>query len=129
MLVPSGTLSELTENTEVYSLPTTPAWFKGLINLRGALVPVFDLKGLFGTDDQNGDKPNLLVLNAGAEAVGVFIDGLPVTVDTSKRLPQAPPLPAILRDHSQAVYVRGHEIWVEFDFEGLFQAVGRRIAF
>ena len=42
LLVPAGMLSELVDDTEVYPLPTTPAWFHGLINLRGGLVPVFD---------------------------------------------------------------------------------------
>jgi twitching motility protein PilI len=129
LLVPPGMLSELVDDTEVYPLPTTPDWFHGLINLRGGLVPVFNLKKLLRVEDQGEDKPNLLVLNGGVAAVGVLIDGLPLTLDISKRLQQSPPLPAILREHSQAVYMREQEIWVEFDFDGFFRAAGNRIAF
>ena len=121
LLVPPGMLSELVDDTDVYPLPTTPDWFHGLINLRGGLVPVFDLKKLFRVEEQGGDKTNLLVLNAGAAAVGVLIDGLPLTLDISKRLQQPPPLPPILRENSHAVYVRGKEIWVELDFDGFFR--------
>ena len=128
LLVPAGMLSELVDDTEVYPLPTTPDWFHGLINLRGGLVPVFDLKRLFRVEHRGEDKPNLLVLSAGAAAVGVLIDGLPLTLDIGKRLQQSPPLPAILREHSQAVYVRDQAIWVEFDFDGFFRAAGSRIA-
>ena len=128
LLVPAGMLSELVEETEVYPLPTAPVWFPGLINLRGGLVPVFDLKKLFNMEDSVGEKPNLLVLNAEAEAVSVLIDGLPLTLDTSRHVEQSPPLPEILREHSQAVYAREQEIWVDFDFDGLFRAVGSRIA-
>ena len=128
LLVPVGMLSELVDDTEVYPLPTTPGWFRGLINLRGGLVPVFDLKRLFDMDKQGGDKPNLLVLNAGAGAVGVLIDGLPLTLDIGQRVPQTPPLPAILREHNHAVYVREQDIWVDFDFDGFFRAAGNRIA-
>lgn len=131
LLVPAGMISELVEELEIYPLPTTPVWFPGLINLRGGLVPVFDLKKLFNPDAPDapsGEKPNLLVLDAGTDAVGVFIDGLPVTLDTGERVRQTPPLPEILRTHSQAVYMRERDIWVDFDFGGFFRAAGSRIA-
>ena len=128
LLVPAGMISELVEELEIYPLPTTPVWFPGLINLRGCLVPVFDLKKLFDLEDPGGEKPNLLVLDAGVDAVGVFIDGLPLTLDTGKRVKQTPPLPEILRTHSQAVYMRESNLWVDFDFDGFFRAVGSRIA-
>lgn len=128
LLVPAGMLSELVDDTEAYPLPTSQTWFHGLINLRGGLVPVFNLKKLFGIQDQGGDKPNVLVLGEGAGAVGVLIDGMPLTIDIGRKLPQSPPLPAILREHSQAVYLQGQDIWVEFDFDGFFRAAGSRIA-
>jgi len=128
LLVPAGMHSELVEETEVYPLPTTPAWLRGLINLRGGLVPVFDLRALFSMEEGGGAAPHLLVLNREARAVGVLIDGLPLSVDTGQRLPQSPPLPALLREHSHAVYVQHQEIWVEFDFDGFFQVVGSRVA-
>ncbi len=128
LLVPAGMISELVEELEIYPLPTTPIWFPGLINLRGGLVPVFDLKKLFNLEDPGGEKPNLLVLDAGAGAVGVFVDGLPLTIDTGERVKQIPPLPEILRTHSQAVYMRERDIWVDFDFDGFFRAAGSRIA-
>lgn len=126
-LVPANMRCELVEETEIYSVPTTPIWFPGLINLRGGLVPVFDLKKLFVMENTGGEKTNLLVLNAEADAVGVLIDGLPRNIETNQRVAQ-PPLPEILRDHSLAVYGQGQEIWVEIDFDGFFLAAGSRIA-
>jgi len=128
LLVPTGMLSELVEETEVYPLPTTPIWLRGLINLRGGLVPVFDLRALFSMGEGSGAAPHLLVLNQGTQAVGVLIGGLPRSVDIGQRLLQFPPLPTILREHCQAVYMQDQEIWVEFDFDGFFRAVGGRVA-
>ena len=127
-LVPAGMLSELVEDIEVYPLPTTPVWFPGLINLRGGLIPVFDLKKLLNIDDPGMEKPQLLVLNAGAEAVGVLIDALPLTLDMSGKEPQSLPLPGILREHCHAVYMQGQDIWVDFDFDGFFRAAADQIA-
>lgn len=127
LLVPPGMLSELVEESEIYPLPTTPSWFRGLINLRGSLVPVFDLKKLFEIQGESTEVTNLVVLNSGEEAVGILIDGLPVTLDATKVPEQSPPLPPVLRKYSQTVYVRDQEIWVEFDFDGFFRAAGNRI--
>lgn len=124
MLVPQGMLSELVEDAKIYPLPTTPHWFRGLINLRGSLVPIFDLKALFDMQDQKVKTTKLLVLNSGEEAVGILIDDLPVTLEAIRRLEQLPKLPSVLREYSQEVYVRDEEVWVEFDFDGFFQAAG-----
>lgn len=128
LLIPLGMLSELVEDAEIYPLPTTPPWFQGLINLRGSLVPVFDLKALFGNVGQKVERTNLLVLNSREEAVGILIDGLPMTLDVAQPNEQLPLLPPVLREYSQAVYVRGEEVWVEFDFDGLFRAAGSQTA-
>lgn len=70
--------SELTELPTVYLLPRAPAWFRGMANLHGTLVPVFDLAGLFGVEHDAAAKPMLLVLGHGDERAGVVIDGLPL---------------------------------------------------
>lgn len=38
---------ELVKGTAIYSVPNTPIWMLGLINLRGSLVPVFNLEKIF----------------------------------------------------------------------------------
>jgi twitching motility protein PilI len=128
LLVPKGMLSELVEEITVYPLPTTPPWFQGLINLRGSLVPVFDLKALFKIYERSSEKNNLLVLNTGEKTVGILIDGLPVTLQAAQSLQQGPLLPPVLRDHHRAVYAKDAEVWVDFDFDGFFQAAGRGVA-
>jgi twitching motility protein PilI len=123
LLVPLGMLSEVVEDVKIYPLPTTPQWFHGLINLRGSLIPVFNLKMLFQMDDKRVETTNLLVLNTGEAAVGLLIDGLPVTLDASESIELFPMLPPALREYSKAVYVQDDEVWVEFDFDGFFGAV------
>ena len=126
LLVPTGMVSELIEESEVYSLPTTPDWFRGLMNLRGSLVPVFDLKILF--EMRTGSiKSRLLVLNERSKAVGVIIDSPPKTVALGQPLPQTPPLPQLLAQYSQGAYVKNQDIWIEFDFDGFFMAVGNQL--
>lgn len=120
-------VSEMIEEFEVYSLPTTPEWFRGLINLRGGLVPIFDLKILFEMRTGMGTKPRLLILNERAKAAGVFIDAPPKSVELGQQLPQTPPLPSLLARHSRGAYVKNQDMWIEFDFNGFFTAVGSQL--
>jgi twitching motility protein PilI len=127
LLVPAGMLSELVEETEVFPVPMAPIWLRGLINLRGSLVPVFDLKAVLGMEGRVGEAPRLLVLGGGGtQAVCVMIDDLPLAVPIAERLPQQPPLPALLGEHSRSVYMWQQGPWVELDLDGLLRAVTDR---
>lgn len=123
LLVPAGMHSELVEDTRIYPLPTAPGWFLGLINLRGTLVPVFDLKVLFRMDITAEQNASLLVLNSDELAVGFLIDALPETLHTTQRLAQVPMLPTVLQEHAQVVYVQDGRVWVELEYDAFFHAV------
>jgi len=69
--------SSLCELPAARRLPNTPAWFIGVANLDGALIPVFDLAHFLGVDASETTKPMLLVLGHGEDAAGIVIDGLP----------------------------------------------------
>lgn len=127
LLVPIGMVSELLDEADIYHLPTTPEWFRGLINLRGGLVPVFDLKMLFEMQTGTGAKQRLLVLNERMRAVGVLTDAPPRSIALGQPLPQTPPLPPLLSQYSRGAYVKNQDIWVEFNFDGFFQAVGNQL--
>ena len=69
--------SMLVDPPPVARLPGAPAWFAGMSNIDGALVPVFDLAELFCVERLAGSKQMLLVLGHGDEQAGVLIDGIP----------------------------------------------------
>ena len=128
-LVGQNTSSEVLERVPVYPLPKAPTGLLGLVNLRGNLVPVFDIKPLLELDDSaTTDKNRLLILGAGDKAVGILIDGLPQPANTSHNLPRLPPLPAILRSHVTKAYVQNPDVWLEFDHSGFFGALSGPMA-
>ena len=59
---------ELMELPRCFELPNASVWFSGLVNLRGNLVPVFDLKSLLGEAGPSGDRQMLLVMSLRLEA-------------------------------------------------------------
>lgn len=129
LLVGQDTVSEVVEQTAVYPLPNTPSWLVGLANLRGNLVPVFDVKQFLELEDGNNQgKRRLLILDRGDKTVGVLIDGLPQTAVTRHVLSRLPPLPATLRTHVAKAYAHDDLIWLEFDHQSFFRALGGHMA-
>ncbi|GMQ95568.1 MAG: hypothetical protein BMS9Abin14_015 [Gammaproteobacteria bacterium] len=121
---------ELIELPRCYSLPTCSAWFSGLVNLRGNLVPVFDLKSLLGGTGPAGGRQMLLVIGTGERAAALIIDGTPdhISIDAGSRIDQPDYVPEVLRDHLQGAYEYAGETWYQANYEGLFESLARRIA-
>jgi twitching motility protein PilI len=127
LLIANDTLSEVVAQAAIYPVPNTPAWVGGLSNLRGNLMPVFDLHLLLDLPTSSQKSARMvLVMDRGEEAVGIFIDGLPRVVDTSRALQQAPPLPAVLRDHVGRAYMENGVPWLEFLHKRFFEGLQER---
>ena len=106
-------------------LPNTPVWLLGLINLRGNLTPIFDIKDFLQLENQDtSEKRRLLILDQAEKAVGILIDGLPHTAMTQHVLTRLPPLPAVLEPYVAKAYAQDAMIWLEFDHQGFFQTLG-----
>lgn len=120
--------SEIVDDVPVRAIPNTPVWLSGLINLRGNLVPVFDLKALFGIAREQSEKRWMLIVDKGDKAIAVPVEGLPRVIDIGQRSAQLPPIPEPLRPHVHASYVDRGDVWLDFDFEGFFNALGGQIA-
>lgn len=64
-----------------YEAPTrfanTPAFIKGVINLRGVIVPIIDMRIKFNLEPVNYDTFTVvIVLNIGQQVVGMVVDGV-----------------------------------------------------
>lgn len=114
--------SELTDLPSVYRLPNSPPWFRGVSNLHGTLVPVFDLGEFFGIDHLGTVKPMLLVLGHGAQAAGIVIDGLPQRLRArfEDRLDHAA-IPTVLSDCVEQAFRIGEDDWLDFRYAPLFE--------
>lgn len=69
--------SELSEIPPLFRLPGAPVGLKGMANMHGNAIPVFDLAVLFGVRSFATKSAKLLVFGSGSSAAGVIIDTLP----------------------------------------------------
>jgi twitching motility protein PilI len=119
---------ELIELPRRYELPNSSEWFSGLVNLRGNLVPVFDLKRLLGGTGPAGGRQMLLVIGSGERAAALIIDGTPdhISLDTDSRVDEPESVPDILRDQLLGAYQYAGETWYETNYQGVFEFLAKR---
>jgi chemotaxis signal transduction protein len=121
--------SELTDLPQVYMLPRAPAWFRGMANLHGTLVPVFDPAELFGIAHDEAAKPMLLVLGHADERAGLMIDGLPLRLrlTTADRIENAAVPPALAGCVSHAYWSDGAD-WMDLQVADLLRTLSEELA-
>jgi purine-binding chemotaxis protein CheW len=73
-------------------LPNSPEFMKGVINLRGVVVPIFDLRKRFGMGNSEPNEKNAVIIVAvDKRIVGILVDAVSDILDaTSNEISQAP---------------------------------------
>lgn len=66
---------EILRPQKVTRIPNTPDFIEGLINLRGKVIPVIDLRKRFGIKSTPGhENERTLLTRVGGEIVGLLVD-------------------------------------------------------
>lgn len=61
----------------VTAIPHSPAWLLGVINLRGAVVPIIDLRIKFNfAKAEYNEFTVVIILNVGSRVIGIVVDGV-----------------------------------------------------
>jgi purine-binding chemotaxis protein CheW len=72
--LPIAMVREIVRVPEITSVPNAPEYIEGVINLRGRIIPVVDLRKRFGTPGAEGDKRNrIVVVELEQRAVGLLV--------------------------------------------------------
>jgi purine-binding chemotaxis protein CheW len=80
---------------EITQVPRTPHYVKGLINLRSTVIPVIDLRALFGLPEgERTDESRIMVLQAGGKTIGIMVDAVSEVLRVKKDA-IAPPPPTV----------------------------------
>ncbi|MBW7566009.1 chemotaxis protein CheW [Chromobacterium subtsugae] len=76
----------------VTRIANAPDFIKGVINLRGSIVPIVDLRLKFGLGDpQYNAFTVVIILNLGKRTVGMVVDGVSDVVQLGQEALRAPP--------------------------------------
>ncbi len=78
-------VQEIKGHTALTPLPNTPPFIKGVMNLRGAIVPVISLRERFSLGARPYDKLAVIIIVAlGARVVGLLVDAVSDVIDLAQ---------------------------------------------
>ncbi|MBE9527744.1 MAG: chemotaxis protein CheW [Proteobacteria bacterium] len=98
-------VQEIIRHMELTRVPKAPEFVDGVINLRGRVIPVLDLRKRFGLSaDENTDDTRIIVVDISDKTVGFKVDA----VSEVLRLPAdtVEPPPSIVTD-VDSEYIKG----------------------
>jgi purine-binding chemotaxis protein CheW len=96
--IPVHKVREIIKMVSIHPIPRAPLFVKGVINLRGLVIPVIDLRRKFGLDELDyGAKACIIILETQKEGVsaliGIVVDSVTEVLNIkNKDIIDAPPL-------------------------------------
>jgi len=85
-------VTEIIGIQKITAVPDMPEFVKGVINLRGKVIPVLDMRRRFSLEDRDYDERTcIVVVNVAEAAVGLVVDTVNEVVDIpEERIEPAP---------------------------------------
>jgi purine-binding chemotaxis protein CheW len=81
---------------EITAVPHTPSYIKGVINLRGRVIPVLDLRIKFGMPSKEYDERTCIIVaevqgQVGTVQIGMLVDSVSEVLNISEEEIEPPP--------------------------------------
>lgn len=90
-------VKEIIEFGQITTVPMMPPYMRGVINLRGAVVPVVDLSRRFGGEASEVGRRTCIVIlevlqeHGGRQVIGVIVDAVNAVLDIAPEAIEPPP--------------------------------------
>ena len=90
--IPISDVLEIIGIQSITELPDIPDYMKGVINLRGKVIPVIDVRLRFGLSERDYDERTcIVVVKIGESTVGLIVDSVAEVQDISDNNIEPPP--------------------------------------
>jgi purine-binding chemotaxis protein CheW len=74
--LPIQQVHEIIRYSEPRSVASRAHWVRGVISLRGRILPVYDLAARLGVPSELTEHSKIVIVEAGSETAGVIVDGV-----------------------------------------------------
>jgi purine-binding chemotaxis protein CheW len=120
--LPIGTVHEIIRYTEPRSVASDALWIRGVIGLRGKIIPIFDLAARMGLAEAGSVPGKIVIVESGSGQVGVMVDEVEEVLTVSSE--QLEDVPSASRDSIEAIAKIEDRLVILLNAEGLFTAAG-----
>lgn len=85
--VETSKIQTITDVMKVIRVPKAPKYIRGLINLRGSILSLLDIKMLLGMQDKGDESEtkNIIILKVNDEQVGISVDEVHEVVNADEK--------------------------------------------
>ncbi len=108
-------------------IPQVPDYIEGLINLRGSVIPIVNLRKRFGLPHRElDDETRTIVVNVHEKTVGCVVDAVTQVIRIDRDLVQPPPLSVLAVNHQYLAGLARLEdrLLIILDIDRLFDEPG-----
>ena len=123
MYMSTSYVIEIINDHSITALPMVPHYVKGIINLRGSILPVIDIRLLIDREaEEYTSKTCIIVLNIESIPIGIIVDRVRQVIDIDPDEVQSIPLRNRQKLCNGMITLDSGEVAMSFDAEALVQS-------
>jgi purine-binding chemotaxis protein CheW len=85
-------VQEIIRTVQITQVPNAPVFVKGVINLRGKVIPIVDLRMKLGKEKKKDDNnTRIIVVDLESKTIGFIVDSVSEVLRIPKNITEAPP--------------------------------------
>lgn len=85
-------IQEINRMVDITHVPNSPEFVSGVINLRGKVIPIIDLRKRFGFPQKEYDRnTRIIVVELGEAVIGFIVDAVQEVIRIPKNITEPPP--------------------------------------
>jgi purine-binding chemotaxis protein CheW len=124
--LPIGAVHEIIRFTEPRTVASDDAWIRGVIGLRGKIIPIFDLAARMALEGAGSEPGKIVIVESGTGQVGVMVDEVEEVLTVSSD--QLEDVPTANRDSIEAIAKIEDRLVILLNPEGLFARAAEELA-
>lgn len=85
-------VQEINRMVQITRVPNAPEYVEGVINLRGKVIPIIDLRKRLGMDSKDYDKDTrIVVVELDSKVIGFVVDSVSEVIRINRSITEPPP--------------------------------------
>ena len=116
--LPIGSVHEIIRFTEPRTVASEAAWIRGVIGLRGKIIPIFDLAARMELKIAGSEAGKIVIVESGTGQVGIMVDEVEEVLTVSSD--QLEDVPSANTDSIEAIAKIEDRLVILLNPEGLF---------
>ena len=120
--LPIGSVHEIIRFNEPRTVASDAAWIRGVIGLRGKIIPIFDLASRMQLSVGDSEAGKIVIVESGTGQVGIMVDEVEEVLTVSSD--QLEDVPSANSDSIEAIAKIEDRLVILLNPEGLFARSG-----